>query len=400
MMWYMKYLALASILFNVQATPNFLHDGSNLVCVSDDDADFVLKKGVLSDTSDTKSITLKSCGITRVKCEAFHGLPAVKSLVLSENRIHKLDPCMLNGLDQLTHLDISFNRIEEIPTGFFDAVDDIEELYLQGNKLRTIKTGVFDKLIKLTHLNLAYNELRGVELKSHIFDNTKQLKYLNLTKNYFLEAPDNLLASLPSLLVLNLDKCVLTEVPSFAMRDNLKTLKNLSLTTNFISNLDNPTTFVNMDDLEVLDLNGNSIESVHENVFAPLKKVKTIYLRRNRLIKIPDKLFQNLPKLVNVDLAFNAIEKIQVTPFKNSPMKNLNLSGNRLTYLPENFCQQLINEGGRLKKFLFSHNPWQCGCLRDIIEEAKSLGLVYNRDKYSGNDAVCVSGTQFGCVRN
>lgn len=404
----MKYLG-AFLLFmafnNLNAMPSctfFGDDKSTLVCLpGNEDTDYVLTKGVISDNVNAKSVYMKSCKVADVDCQAFQGLVDLQLLDLSENRIETIKPGVLNDLNQLRHLNLSHNKITDISNGFLNATNNIEVLDLKGNKIHKIQSGAFDRLTKLTDLDLSNNAIDSQELHQSVFNNNRQLKSVDFSRNDMSGAKEDLLIEVPALETLILDRSFLSEVPSFATRANMKTLKVLILSTNQISRLDDPTIFVNLDDLEILNLGGNAIESISENVFTPLRKVKTIVLKQNRLKQVPEKLFQNMPKLVSVDLSFNELEEIQVSPFRNTPMKNLNLSGNKLTFLPENFSQQLRDAGGKLKKFLFTPNPWQCSCLRDIMEEVKSLGLEYNSGRYNGKEVVCNNDEKsFSCIRH
>jgi hypothetical protein len=136
-----------------------------------------------------------------------------------------------------------------------------------------------------------------------------------------------------------------------------------------------------------------------DGVFIPLVNLKTVMLAYNKLKQIPIILFQYSPKLTNVDLSHNALEQVPVNSFRGSPIKELNLSNNRFTYLLENFCLELHQSGGLLKNLYFAQNPWQCACLRDIINEAKVFGVAYDGAEYNGANPVCVTTADFRCQR-
>ncbi|CAG9794745.1 unnamed protein product [Diatraea saccharalis] len=383
------------------ATPScrFYDENKNNFVCSPVGTDYELKKGLVSNQDNVKSISLRGCGITDIDCDAFVGLPMLQHLDIAENKLQELKPCTLVSLPQLNSLDLSFNKISVLSPGTFDHLNNIEELYLKGNELRNLQNEIFDKLKKLNVLDLSNNVIDGSNLSPRIFDNNKIITSLDLSRNDMSRAHENLLQSFQTLQSLYLDRCFLTRVPSFVTKSNLKTLQQLILSTNQITNLDDPTSFINMDELIMLDFAGNSIESVAENVFTPLRKLKTIVLKHNHLKQIPEKLFQNMPKLVNIDLSYNDIQVINLASFRNTPMKNLNLSGNNLTYMPVNFYGTLISFGGKLKKFLFTNNPWQCACLRDILQEVKEHNIEYNMTVYDGKLSVCVSDGDFICNR-
>lgn len=361
---------------------------------------YVLSQGVVSDNNETLGLTLRKCEIATVELQAFQNLSSLKYVDLSQNSISYLKVGVLDSARHITYLNLSNNALTDVALGLFDQTTILEVLDLKKNKIQQLKLGLFDPLKKLRNLDLSSNLLVGKDLNPHIFDRNRYITNLDLSKNDMSETPSNFLHAFEDLQLLNLDKCLLTDVPTFIVAQNLKTLKCLILSRNKINNLEDVSKFIHFESLENLNLADNSLENIHEDIFKPLKKLKIIVLRNNRLTHLPDNLFLNMNTLANIDLSHNLIESVPVRAFMGTSVKNLNLSDNRFTYLVDNFCLELRNSGAKLKKFYFSLNPWQCTCLMSILDEVKKFGIEYSHINYDGKHAVCVTTADTSCKRH
>ncbi|XP_060806871.1 leucine-rich repeat-containing protein 15 [Amyelois transitella] len=371
---------------------------TDIVCTAGN-SDYELERGVVSDQNGITGIHLKSCRITQIKLEAFKGLPALEYLDLSHNSISNLDLGVLDDTQNLKSLNLSFNSIKSLPLGLFDQEPNLEVLDLRGNSIKNLTKGLFAPLKKLRHLDVSNNFLVGRELSPDIFENNKLIKFMDISRNDLSDTPENLFQAFTQIDFLNVDRCFLDKVPAFTTKTNMKTMKHLMLSTNHITQLDDPKIFLNLESIEIINLAKNLIESISENIFKSLKKIKMIILRDNNLRSIPDTLFKGLPKLVNLHLQNNMLESLPVNAFRNSRIKNLNVGGNKITFLIDNFCLELKNSGTNLKKFMFTNNPWQCPCLLDVLVEMRRMGIEYNPDKYDGQQKVCVQQDQY-CHRH
>ncbi|XP_063834541.1 carboxypeptidase N subunit 2-like [Ostrinia nubilalis] len=393
--------SLTAELLVVAAKPSCQASADNprdIVCTPGT-SDYLLERGLVSDNNRTTRITLRACRITDVDFGSFSGLPALEYLDLSQNKIVYLKLGVLDEFTQLKFFNLSHNQLTGFPLGIFDQKPNMEVLDLKGNKITELELGIFDLMKKLRHVDVSSNALLGKEINSYIFDQSTKIKIMDFSRNDMSDSKSILLDAFEMLEFLNLDRCLLTEVPVFATKPNLKTMKHLILSTNKITRLDDRALFINLENLEILNLVDNAIEHIADKVFMSLKKLKSVLLRGNKLTQIPGSLFQHLPKLISVDLSHNLIEFVPVNAFRGSPVKNLNLSVNRFTYLTDNFCLELRNSGGGMTKFYFNQNPWQCACLRDILDEVKKFGIKYNGVGYDGRTPVCVISNDFNCRR-
>lgn len=392
-------VAIFALLLKVCADPECQKFPENeVVCTAGQD-DHILRKGLVSDFADATKIILKNCRITDLEGNAFENVFYLQYIDLSENKINTLQAGVLDGNIHVTYLNLSNNVLTTLPTGLFNQKPNIEILDLKGNRLNSLPADVFVALRKLSHLDLSYNDFVGKDVSPYIFSKPRKIKFLDFSRNDMSASPENLLNALQELDVLNLDRCSLKDVPQFATKANLRTMRHLTLSANLITKIDQPRTFMALENLETLNLAGNLIDNVAANAFIYLKNIKVINLKENKLKILPDGFFRNLGKLASVDLSRNKLEIIPLNAFRGTVIQELDLSENRFTYLDVYFCSQLRNAGIRISKFYFNDNPWQCACLNDIIKEMKSFGIEYNGKKYDGRHPVCVTTKKFSCKR-
>lgn len=394
------WIIWACLLTSVYAEPTCKIYGAKNTAVicKPGESDYTLERGLVSDRNVTTKIVLRDCRISYIGSTSFVNLPLLRHLDLSRNKIQSLPPNVFNGITKMNHLNLSFNSMTQLPLGLFEPITNMLNLDLSGNRFSSLESEILDPLTKLKVFNLSSNSLIGKEINPHLFG--PHITHLDLSRNDMSDAPDNLLHLLQSLEYLNLERTFLTVVPKFATAPNLRTVKYLVLSTNQIQKIDDKTIFVNLDNLETLDLQKNNLEFINEHVFKPLRKLKGIVLRSNKLSEISINLFQNLPKLVNLDLLHNYLESFNVDALKGTSLRNLNLSDNRLTFMPENFCSQLRDIGVVLSKFFFNPNPWQCACLNELLQEVKSLNIEYNSRYFDGAHSVCAFSGKFLCDRS
>nr|NP_001298740.1 leucine-rich repeat-containing protein 15-like precursor [Papilio xuthus]BAM18591.1 Toll-like receptor [Papilio xuthus] len=396
-----RWWILIGLVTYVNAQPSCKIYGTSKTIVSckPGDSDYVLVRGLISDNNTTTKIILRGCRITNVEYESFENLPALKHLDLSQNSIRFLQLGTLDEALAVMHLNLSFNMLSQFPLGLFDQKTKLTTLDLTGNKIVSFELGIFDPLRRLKSLYLSSNSLVGKDLNPYLFDQNPNLSILDFSRNDMSQSPDNLLHALYNLETLNLDRTLLNVVPKFATSSNLKSLKHLILSTNQIKRIDDPTVFINLDSLKVLDLSKNNLDFIHENTFKTLRNLVGIILRSNQITTLPETLFQNVPKLINIELSDNQLETITVASFKGTSLKNLNLSDNKIKFLPKNFCLELQNIDVTLAKLYFLPNPWECACMNELVNEIKNMNILYDGDDFDGEHQVCVVRDKFICDR-
>ncbi|CAG9569217.1 unnamed protein product [Danaus chrysippus] len=259
-----------------------------------------------------------------------------------------------------------------------------------------LKRGLVSDNNRTSSVTLRGCRVSGVEYEA--FENMPSLKYIDLSQNSISELKLGVLDDIKTVTHLNLSYNALTTFP-IGLFDQLPNLSTLDLTSNSLENIE-LVVFDTLQKLKYLNLADNNISTIKGSVFKTLKRLKSIILRGNKLTSLPVELFQDMKNLANIDLSHNSISTINVNSFHGTSVKNLNLADNKLTYLTSNFCLELRNFAAKLTKFYFNQNPWQCACLRDIVDEVKRLGISYNSRPYDGRHPVCVTTEEFHCNRH
>ncbi|XP_051849323.1 nephrocan-like [Antechinus flavipes] len=116
----------------------------------------------------------------------------------------------------------------------------------------------------------------------------------------------------------------------------LRSLKTLELWKNKLRRI--PTVLPNS--LEVLKLNDNLINVLHESDFKGLKKLQVLELQNNMLSTLSLNTLASLVNLQNLVLDGNNVESL-IGPFKLPHLKHLSMENNKLHFLPESFFSSL-----------------------------------------------------------
>lgn len=180
----------------------------------------------------------------------------LKSLLLSNCSIKRIETDAFKEVGNLLHLDISNNEFQEIPDGTFDHVPLLTSLNISGNSLSAVPD--ISALQKLT--TLIMDKMKG---KFSFESVTESTQLLNLE-------------------VLSLRNNQLTTIPA-SFLDNLPNLKKLDLTNNAIISL---SPWEGQKNLVELHLNGNKVSSVEDLSLHKAASLKLLSLQKNLILSI------------------------------------------------------------------------------------------------------------------
>lgn len=252
-----------------------------------------LTNGILKKLNRIEVLSLKFCSISKIEAFAFEGLDSsLKELYLDGNLMQQVPSLALltTGFKSLQVLSLAQNRIKLITQDSF------------GSQLM-----LSNKFIKL---DLSYNGLREINEKA--FETlSESLETLELQNN---------------------------EINSFNLGflHNLRSLRELNLAYNVISNLPE-NAFFRSNRLEVLELQGNSIQFEEENRahggLRGLINLQRLNLARNSIAYLPFKLFEPASSLQSLTLDKNKIKNLNSASFEGlySNLKNLSLQSCELS---------------------------------------------------------------------
>ncbi|NWT79412.1 TLR7 protein, partial [Lanius ludovicianus] len=266
--------------------------------------------------------------------EVPRGIPGnTTNLTLSINHIPHIYPTSFDHLENLQEIDFRCNCVPvklgpkdhvctsrlKVENGSFAALTRLKSLYLDANQLAEIPRGL---PASLTLLSLEANSIFSIQEAS--FSELGNIEVLYLGQNCYYRNPCNVsfeiektaFLGLKKLTILSLKANNLTHIPP-----NLSpTLKELYIYNNMIQGIQERD-LSGLPNLEILDLSGNcprcydapypctpcpkrSIE-IHSKAFDSLENLRILRLHSNSLQSIPSSWFKNIKNLKELDLSQN-----------------------------------------------------------------------------------------------
>nr|DBA31594.1 TPA: hypothetical protein GDO54_007404 [Pyxicephalus adspersus] len=150
-------------------------------------------------------------------------------------------------------------------------------------------------------------------------------------------------------------------------------IKQLSLSVNYISNLD-ASSFANILEVTSLWLAYNKITAIQPGTFQNLTNLMSLDLSNNQLLDFPWKDLSTLEDLQLLNLNNNKLTMVLPETFKNSKsLRSLQLSNNHLYSLPERIFDPLT----MLSHLQLHGNAFHCSCsllwLMDWIKKVQAI---------------------------
>ncbi|UJR25707.1 hypothetical protein I4U23_007058 [Adineta vaga] len=237
--------------------------------------------------------------ITHIHANAFHGL-RIKRLIMSGNHLKSIDQNAFRELENyLEEIILEFDStiVDRIPQAIQTNLINIKSLTLIGLNLRILPSNVFQQMKKLEYLNL----------KSCLFNFTRSLQCLTMDRNPLITLSSDTFVGLEhSLVNISLQSCSLTSESLIAL-SNLKNLERLKLQSNLFTKILPDNLFISMSKLLVLDLQRNQLIEIPSNFPSTLRELE---LGNNRLMTLPftNRTFEQLSHLVTLDLSSNPLQ--------------------------------------------------------------------------------------------
>ncbi|XP_055629540.1 protein artichoke [Toxorhynchites rutilus septentrionalis] len=271
-----------------------------------------LEGGLFNDLPKLNLINLSENGIDWVHLRAFVGLPSLKSLQLSGNRI--ADAGMIGravkDIPNLAVLKLDRNTISKLNEGSFVDLPSLKELYLNDNTITEMYHGAFHRTPSLKLVHLENNYLRRVHPESFLQASGSGVEIIHLQHNEIgrIEELRSLLDALPMLRFLDMSHNQLDSIPFGALRGH--------------------------GTLEQLYLNNNRIRMIERDAFMAMPGLRELRLRNNSLSDLLPMPFWNLPGLKGVDISYNNFRRVEPSLLIGIPsLRRLDLSGNTLSVL-------------------------------------------------------------------
>uniref|UniRef100_A0A915KHB9 Uncharacterized protein n=1 Tax=Romanomermis culicivorax TaxID=13658 RepID=A0A915KHB9_ROMCU len=313
-------------------------------------------------------------------------LSSIETLILDENRMYEILPLAFRSTNfktNLKHLSIKYNRLKFLELKSLESLIELESLDLSWNRFKNIDRKTLGHMPKLIRLSMRNNFLINIDQNS--FSGLPNLKYLDLSGNRIENLDRGIFDPLPKLELLNLSHNVISIIfrPSHSIKlCFLCHLKHLDLSFNNLEFLDSALPR----NLQSLFLGKNLLTNVPKSI-RQLGSLKIFNFSSNFLSEINNRDFINLIDLQKLDLSKNRLSSMDLDCFKENPLQELYLNENRLIDLtPLRFIDQSL-----IRKIDISNNLWSCTCSwAHLSTSLKNAGVTFKNE----NSTFCQSSRQ------
>ncbi|KAH3893095.1 toll-like receptor 4 [Dreissena polymorpha] len=310
---------------------------------------------------------------------------SLRELTLAGNRLTAGEymKCVFMA-ENITHLDISRQHLDYDPFANYGRMDKSTSLYNRHNKMHTnISNHEFLKLnlntidwwsvFKTSPTTFSFTCECDNMLSEKVMCLPKQINTIKWRKSFIYSA-------IPPAVV-----CGASRLKHLDMSFNLfhtwqgpvlglGNLEFLDLSENYCKNLTTDF-FLGFPNLLELNISGNMLgqsfnplkNNVSHKLFANLQNIRTIDMSSLKIVDLSQSLFQNMTYLEKLNLSNNYITT-WTTDLRSPCLYHLDVSGNKLSTLPENLTTYLENltrspcNKGRNVTLVLGNNPLVCSC--------------------------------------
>ncbi|XP_041047301.1 extracellular matrix protein 2 [Carcharodon carcharias] len=325
-----------------------------------------------------RNLYLAGNSITTIPAGAFNGIPNLKLIDLSRNKIRflSIDRAAFKRLKKLERLYMDQNLLIQIPP---QLPRTLVELKINDNLLQRLDEETFQGLGKIVNLELEGNKLSENNVQPLVFRPLKRLAYLRLGKNKFRTIPQGLP---PSIEELYLEQNEIEEISEVSLNKttnlNVMVLRNNKLDETRISQF----AWIKLENLEYLDLSHNKI--IHVPSHLP-KGLLYLILVHNQIERIPGFVFAHMkPGLEILYLSFNKLTSNGIDPVSffgtYKSMRELFLDHNMLKKIPVGIAEMKALHFLRLNDNLIRSVPLESICIANDQDDSniRTLHLENN----------------------
>ncbi|XP_078584102.1 uncharacterized protein LOC144866521 isoform X2 [Branchiostoma floridae x Branchiostoma japonicum] len=250
-------------------------------------------------------------------------LQKLTHLYVHSNKLANLPPG-IEKLQKLRQLYICGNQLTEVPSGVC-SLPNLEVLHVGNNKLSTFPPGV-EKLQKLRELYIYGNRL--TEVPSGVCS-LPNLEVLSVGANPIRRLPDDV-TRLTRLKTLYVDNCQFDEFPRQVLQ--LKKLGKLYADGCKFDTVPDEVGVGNLQHLWYLSLSTNLLRTL-PSTMSHLHNLREVHLSNNKFDTFP-KVLCELPVMFYLYIRNNKITRLPTALYRAGKLKDLDVSGNPLTYPP------------------------------------------------------------------
>lgn len=216
--------------------------------------------------------------VTVVDSHSFEKNSNLGRLILSGNELTLLEDTEFLIVPSLSWIELENCSISHLPVNVFKNMSKLVVIKLGYNKIEQLDRELFSHLKKLRYLHLEENQIQQID--ADIFKPNHRLQWLYFRSNPLNHFNGSHFLHAPSLLSLDISFCNITKIPN-KFFSNLHDLLSLKLNNNRLDSF-NMTAIPR--NLEVLDISGNSMTTIHmpKEMIRHLTSLKHFDLTNNK----------------------------------------------------------------------------------------------------------------------
>lgn len=277
--------------------------------------------------------------------DAFISFKNLKSLLLTNNKIERLNGASLSGLHFLEELILQENRVQAMNMATFKPCNDsLKRLIIHESQMILSD---LQPMNKLSHFDVSAKKMNWTAMTIGV--NSLRTAIVSHVGNIVL--PKIAARTFNNLTKLEVTFCHLKEFPI----DRYPRLLHFNVSNNVLNNISIKQ--MQMLSLQTLDLSHNDFISIDGVLLASLWDLEYFYVTHNKLIGVNPKAFQKNYNLKLIDLRFNRLKRLTIDP-------SLFISAKQV-------------------KLVIENNPFNCAWINEYYGRDPHLfstKLVYTKD--------------------
>ncbi|XP_067132388.1 carboxypeptidase N subunit 2-like [Centruroides vittatus] len=294
--------------------------------------------------------------VSEIPSALFRHLTNLTTLLLARNKLHSLVPRFFYLLSNLKYLDLSGNPLTDLDVDIMKDIGHLTILKLANCQLSKLHSMFYQQVPKLQELDLRSNLMTSISPEE--FRHVRNLRILYLQRNVLKSLKEKTFDK-HSFDYLDLSGNQIESISSCAFCN--ASVYHLDLSSNHLTSLHPHTLVPFSNSLQYLDLSYNHVPIEDLSLaLRPLLKLRKLYLMGMQLNELTSDAFINLEQLEILNLSHNNI--FNITPSTFEPLKKLealDLSRNEFQQLSSSALNMFDNLTSLNELLLFS-NPWSC----------------------------------------
>lgn len=234
------------------------------------------------------------------------------------------------------------NFVLQTSNRYYNSLD-VQQFIIANSDITKIPNNLFQNMKVLEYLDVVYSGVKNINVDD--FLGAGKLIHLNLTKNSIKSLEPKLFVYAQNLLILDLSFNDITNISEYTF-DHLYKLNTLILSNNKLIAFETQQKFI---DLEVFQINNNSLKEIGREIFQNSTKLREINLRNNNL-NIHRLLLPSMVILDTFDIS-NNLASISISS-KRISIQNTSTS----TYLVHRNCEILDASNNQILNIEFESN--------------------------------------------